>query len=86
MPWNQASVEIKNSHEDKGVLNAETFQRDIKKKCQSQLFLVSERSYCCFSCSSFLCPHVWVVCQNHEVAVFQPQTLNATYQFSVAYA
>ena len=42
--WNQASVEINNFYEDNGIFNADTFQRDFKKKCQSQIFLVLEHS------------------------------------------
>ena len=36
--WNQASVDIKNFHEDNGIFNSDTFQRDFNKKFQSQIF------------------------------------------------
>ena len=36
--WNQASAEINNFHEDNGIFNADTFQRDFKNKCQSHIF------------------------------------------------
>ena len=64
----------------------------VHRRTNLFVFIQSEFFNCYFSVLMYVCVYVWVcywppvhvLCQNHEVVVFQPQTVTAPYLGSVA--